>query len=77
MNLVRAVISCLTTHESTTLSNFIAAIKNNFDLQGILPRGRLFYKARRGLMQIFGAIDEVIHKVPLRRPHLLQIISFF
>jgi integrase len=77
MNLVRAMISHLTTHKSTTLSNFIAAIKNNFDLQGILPRGRLFYKARRGLMQIFGAIDEVIHKVPLRRPHLLQIISYF
>jgi integrase len=77
MNLVRAMISCLTTHKSTTLTNFIAAIKNNFDLEGLLPRGRLFYKVRKGLMQIFGAMDQVIHKIPLRRPDLLKIISCF
>ena len=77
LNLVRAMISCLTTHKSTTPSNYIAAIKNFFELQGILPRGLLFYKVRKGLMQIFGAMDQVIHKVPLRRPDLLQIISYF
>ena len=74
---MRAMISYLTTHKSTTLSNYIAAIKNFFELQGILPRGLLFYKVRKGLMQIFGAMDQVIHKVPLRRPDLLQIISCF
>ena len=51
INLVRAMCSCLLTHKSTTLTNFIAAIKNNFELQGMLPRGLLYFKVRKGLMQ--------------------------
>ena len=33
---------------------------------GELPRGRRFYRVRKGIMNLFGPMDGVIHKTPMR-----------
>ena len=71
------MIAYLRGHKLTTLTNFISAAKKHFEHRGILPRNLLCHNVKRGLHQIFGTIDEVIHKVPLRRGHLLILIRYF
>ena len=71
------MVAYLRGHKLTTLSNFVAAAKKHFECQGILPRNLLHHNVKRGLTQVFGMIDEVIHKVPLRRTHLLILIAYF
>ena len=71
------MVAYLRGHKLTTLPNFIAAAKKNFEHQGLLPRNLLCHNVKRGLIQVFGTIDEVTHKVPLRRIHLLVLIACF
>ena len=71
------MVAYLRGHKLTTLTNFIAAAKKHFEHKGLLPRNLLFHNVKRGLFQTFGTIDEVIHKVPLRRVHLLILIQCF
>ena len=71
------MVAFVFSHKITTLPNFISAIKKNFEYQGVLPRGLLFFNVRKGLNQICCTFDTVIHKVPIRLKSLLRIISFF
>ena len=71
------MVAYLRGHKFTTLSNFISAIKKNFEYEGILPRGVLFRNVRNGLSQIFSTIDATVHKVALRRKDLLILIAYF
>ena len=77
LDLCRLVAAYLRGHKLTTLANFVAAAKKHFECQGRLPRNLSCHNVRRGLTQIFGTIDEVIHKEPLRRSHLLRLLSYF
>ena len=77
LQLCIAMVSFVFDHKITTLPNFISAMKRHFQFQGILPRNLLCRKVQKGLFQIFGTFDVVVHKVPIRLKNLILLILFF